>query len=105
MKKPHVLPFERPAADLQERIKTLEPMVAGHPELAEPLERLHEAHRELEERLIEELTRQLFDQALFKLTMRFMEALKRLGELWVSCNHRLQGFDPLLQISGGPLKW
>jgi len=57
MKKPHVLPFERPAADLQERIKTLEPMVAGHPELAEPLERLHEAHRELEERLIEELTR------------------------------------------------
>jgi acetyl-CoA carboxylase carboxyl transferase subunit alpha len=57
MKKPHVLPFERPAADLQERIKTLEPMVAGHPELAEPLERLNEAHRELEERLIEDLTR------------------------------------------------
>jgi len=57
MKKPHILPFERPAADLQERIKTLEPMVARNPELAEPLERLNEAHRELEERLIEDLTR------------------------------------------------
>ena len=27
MKPPHVLPFERPAAELQERIDTLEPMV------------------------------------------------------------------------------
>ena len=57
MKPPHVLPFERPAADLQQRIETLEPMVAANPELAEPLERLQEAHRELEDRLIDDLTR------------------------------------------------
>ena len=57
MKPPHVLPFERPAADLQQRIETLEPMVASNPELAEPLERLQEAHRELEDRLIDDLTR------------------------------------------------
>ncbi len=57
MKPPHVLPFERPAADLRQRIDTLEPMVAGNPELAEPLRRLQEAHRELEDRLIEDLTR------------------------------------------------
>ena len=57
MKPPHVLPFERPAAELQERIDTLEPMVAENPELAAPLQRLQEAHRELEDRLIEDLTR------------------------------------------------
>ena len=57
MKPPHVLPFERPAADLQQRIETLEPMVANHPELAEPMERLQKAHRELEDRLIDDLTR------------------------------------------------
>jgi acetyl-CoA carboxylase carboxyl transferase subunit alpha len=57
MKPPHVLPFERPAADLQQRIETLEPMVADNPELAEPLKRLQEAHSELEDRLIDDLTR------------------------------------------------
>ena len=57
MKQPHVLPFERPAADLAQRIETLEPMVAGNPELAEPLQALQEAHRDLETRLIAELTR------------------------------------------------
>jgi acetyl-CoA carboxylase carboxyl transferase subunit alpha len=57
VKQPHVLPFERPAADLAQRIDTLEPMVAKNPELAEPLQALQEAHRELETRLIAELTR------------------------------------------------
>ena len=57
MKPPHILPFERPAADLQQRIKTLEPMVSSHPELVEPFERLQAAHEELEDRLIDDLTR------------------------------------------------
>ena len=57
MNKPHVLPFERPAADLGQRIDTLEPMVADNPELVEPFERLQDVHRALEDRLIQDLTR------------------------------------------------
>ena len=54
MKPPHVLPFERPAAELR-RIDTLEPMVAENPELAAPLQRLQNTPRQ-EDQLIEDLT-------------------------------------------------
>jgi acetyl-CoA carboxylase carboxyl transferase subunit alpha len=57
MNKTHVLAFEKPAADLAERIDTIEPMVADHPELEDPLRRLREVHGELEARLIKDLTR------------------------------------------------